>query len=264
MSQAQPELIADEQGLPKVTPAFLAWFFEKLGSMEVNLDENPLDYGPRRLNNKTAEARTFLTETEGLFLKVSHIIQKYRSAHRAASTALTLAKNHLFANDPETRAGRNQTTQDAIASVKLREEVENVDRLASCKEDLEALLVVIKSKRADLRDVQGRIRDQTKLCQEEIGLGGRWGSKPPPGSKAPDLEARDPEAKTLKELQEMFSEDETPPAESPQRTLDEVPAPAVFLPEGDEQSDSFLEAIGEAPKSTSSNLDDLLRDFGVA
>ena len=171
--QTQPELETDESGLPVLTPSFLSWFFERLGLMEVTLDENPLDYGPRRLNNKTAEARTYLTETEGLFLQVSQLIQKYRRAHRENNHALTLAKKHLFANDPETRAGRNQTTQDAIASVKLQDEVKEVDRLASCMEDLEALLVVIKSKRSDLRDVQGRIRDQTKLCQEEIGLGGR-------------------------------------------------------------------------------------------
>jgi len=45
---------------------------------------------------------------------------------------------------------------------------------------LEDLIKVIKAKRTDLKDLQGRIRDQHKLCQEQIGLGQRWGGKSVP------------------------------------------------------------------------------------
>ena len=38
-------------------------------------------------------------------------------------------------------------------------------------------MTVIKAKRTDLKDLQGRLRDQLKLCQEQIALGQRWGSK---------------------------------------------------------------------------------------
>jgi hypothetical protein len=38
-------------------------------------------------------------------------------------------------------------------------------------------MTVIKAKRTDLKDLQGRLRDQLKLCQEQISLGQRWGSK---------------------------------------------------------------------------------------
>lgn len=273
MSQTQPELTLDEAGLPVLTPAFLSWFFEALSAMEVTLDENPLDYGPRRLNNKTAVARTYLTETEGLFLQISQLIQKYKSSHRAANTALRLAKMHLFANDPETKAGRNQTTQDAIASTKLEDEVQGVDKLASSLEDLEALLVVIKSKRADLRDVQGRIRDQTKLCQEEIGLGGRWGSKPPPGTKAPELKP-DPDAKSFKDLQRMFSggDESDELLEEAEESLEQVvtPLPAsnpegeeVFVTTtGDAVADGFLDALEAKPRK-SLDLDAILEGFDI-
>jgi hypothetical protein len=79
---------------------------------------------------------------------------------------------------------------------------------------------VIKSKRADLRDIQQRIRDQMKLCYEEIGIGGRWGSKPPPGTRAPDLPdaAPDPEKKSLRDLQDMFQHEHR------------LPAPAGYVP----------------------------------
>jgi hypothetical protein len=55
--------------------------------------------------------------------------------------------------------------------------VELVSRLASTRDDLVMIMSAVKSKKADLKDAQGRLRDQLKLCQEQIGLGQRWGSK---------------------------------------------------------------------------------------
>jgi hypothetical protein len=175
--------------------------------MEVDLDENPLEFGPRRLNYKVAEVRRMLTDMESLYLQISGYIQKYKSAHRAANASLEMSKKHLMANDPEVRAGRNLATQDALASVKLREDVERVSRMVSVLEDLDAMMTVIKSKRADLKDIQTRIKDQINLCREEVALGGKWGSKPPPGTIAPDLN-KTPKAdsRSLRDLQNLFSE----------------------------------------------------------
>ena len=50
-------------------------------------------------------------------------------------------------------------------------------------------MTVVKAKRDDLKDILGRIRDQLKLCQEEIGLGSRWGSAPAPGQAVPSRSA---------------------------------------------------------------------------
>ena len=50
---------------------------------------------------------------------------------------------------------------------------------------MDASLTVVKAKRTDLKDVQRALRDQMKLCQEEIGLGNQWGSKLPPGAQNP-------------------------------------------------------------------------------
>ena len=264
--------------LPTISPEYIANVFEALGAMEVLLDENPLDYGPRRLNNKVAEARKMLSDTESIFLKVTQAIQKYRAAHRAAETQLNLEKKSLMANDPETRAGRNLATQDAIASMKLRDQVEEVERLQSTLDDLDTLVSVIRAKRADLKDIQGRIRDQIKLCQEEIGLGGRWGSKPPPGTNAPDLDGLPkPEGKSLRELQDMFEGvrmgdqtlnealgDSSPSEEPPSE--DDAALDSFF--EGsssDKNSDEFLAAIEtEAPKKTAIDLDEVLSGFDLS
>ena len=53
-------------------------------------------------------------------------------------------------------------------------------------------MAVIKSRRTDLKDVQGRLRDQLRLCQEETGLGAKWGSRAPIGKAVPDASAAIP------------------------------------------------------------------------
>lgn len=196
-----------DTALPVVDQKVVDYIFQALGAMEVDLDENPLEFGPRRLNYKVAEVRRMLTDMESLYLQISGYIQKYKSAHRAANASLEMSKKHLMANDPEVRAGRNLATQDALASVKLREDVERVSRMVSVLEDLDAMMTVIKSKRADLKDIQTRIKDQINLCREEVALGGKWGSKPPPGTIAPDLN-KTPKAdsRSLRDLQNLFSE----------------------------------------------------------
>lgn len=287
--------------LPPITQTLVDEVFKTLLNMEVDLDENPLEYGPRRLNKKTAETRNMLAECEHLFNRISGWTQKCRAAHRAAETELELEKKHLFANDPEVRAGRNVSTQDALASMKLRPQVEELSKIRTITEDLEAMLVVVKSKRIDLRDVQKRIGDQIRLCQEEIGLGGKWGSRK--AGETPDLDATpNPDHMNLKALREMFagvdsvSEEKIGQAfveierskEPPESDASEAPvasqdlpvsraAPTPSLPSSkvseaisdllgggstDGEADDFLSALEESPEASSSkSIDDLLKDF---
>lgn len=240
--------------LPQITQTLVDSVFQALVKMEVDLDENPLDYGPRRLNMKTAETRKKLAECEHLFLRISGWMQKCRSAHRAAETELELEKKHLFANDPEVRAGRNVSTQDALASMKLRSQVEELSKIKTISEDLEAMLAVIKSKRNDLKDVQRRLGDQIRLCQEEIGLGGKWGSRV--FGKTPDLDAApNPDHKSLKDLREMFAGvDSVKPEDVGQALIaselegDQPEAPLVDTELLSEDSPEPLEEAVEAPE----------------
>lgn len=277
--------------LPEITVAVVESVFRTLSAMEVALDADPLQFGPKRLNGKVAGARGMLTECEGVFLKVSLWLQKYRAAHRTLEMELDLAKKHLYANDPEVRAGRNVADRDALATMKLRDQARALSAVAQSQSDLEAMLTVVKAKRADLKDVQGRLRDQMKLCHEEISLGGRWGSKPAPGTLAPDLdEAPNVDKQTLKDLHEMFTGDRAsepdlaahapPVQEAPDPVEEPEPAPAVEAVDAsddppappaqegngmvDDEADEFLAAI-ETPVSGKElrNLDDLLDDLDL-
>ena len=277
--------------LPEITVTVVESVFSRLTTMEVPLDADPLQFGPKRLNGKVAGARGMLTECEGIYLKVSLWLQKYRAAHRTLEMEMDLAKKHLYANDPEVRSGRNVADRDALATMKLRDQARALSAVAQSQADLEAMLTVVKAKRADLKDVQGRIRDQMKLCHEEIGLGGRWGTKPAPGTQAPDLnESPNVDVQTLKDLHEMFTGDRAsepdlaalaPVVEEPEAELEPTPAEAIAEPPvdlpapvdppvedtngmDDDEADEFLAAI-ETPATGPDlrNLDDLLQDLDL-
>ncbi len=181
---------------PKVDTERLEAVYLTLGGMTVELDADPLELGPKRLNEKIAECRGHLSRCEKVFLDVSQDLHWYKRQQRYATAAFTLKFRELMTNDPEVRAGRSVADRDATANTKLKVEREELDKLSFSVEDLEAVLIVIRTKRSDLKDIQSRLRDQLKVCQEELGLGGRWGNSLP-GKKRGALETARVVSETL-------------------------------------------------------------------
>lgn len=171
---------------PALDPSRIEGLYTSLGEMQVELDADPLELGPKRLNEKIALCRGMLSRCEKIFLDVSQTLHRYKRELRGASADFKLQMRELLTNDPEVRMGRNVTDREAIAANRLRAEAEEIDRLTACVEDLAAVLTVVRTKRADLKDIQGRLKDQLKVCQEEISLGGRWGRSLPTFRRAPD------------------------------------------------------------------------------
>jgi hypothetical protein len=155
--------------------------YTEMAGMDVQLDPDPLQFGPKRLNQKTALLRKYLSRLEAIFLDLSQQQARHKRKLRAAQFLLDQHRKDLFANDPHVRAGRAVSERTAIADGMLIAEVREVEEHQNAVEDLETILGLVKVKRIDLKDVQGRLRDQLKICQEEIGLGARWGSKSPKG-----------------------------------------------------------------------------------
>ena len=153
-------------------------FYDDLESMKMELDPDPLESGPKRLNEKIAVCRSLLSRCGQIFLRISKDLHGYKRSWREATAIHGLKIQELLANDPEVRAGRNVTDREAVANTKLRKDREAIDQLHFAVEDLTAVLVVVRAKRDDLKDTQGRLRDQLKVCQEELSLGARWGSRP--------------------------------------------------------------------------------------
>lgn len=151
--------------------------YTKLSTMDVELDADPIEFGPSRLNNKVALARTYLSQTEKLFMEVSQNLHKYKRDLLVAETQYNIEQTNLMATDPHVRSGRSQQEREALAATQLVHIQTQINNCRLAVHDLEDMLKVIKAKRTDLKDLQGRIRDQLKLCQEQVNLGQRWGMK---------------------------------------------------------------------------------------
>jgi hypothetical protein len=149
--------------------------FGELKELHVDLDADPLAYGPKRLNNKMAECRGVMHRVERIFLRVSKKLHGVTRAKRRAELDIELAKMQLLAEDPHVRAGRSVADRDAEASMKLRDEILAFDELTEIS--LAQTMAVVKAKRADLKSTVSMLKDQIRLCNEEIGLGAQWGSK---------------------------------------------------------------------------------------
>jgi hypothetical protein len=160
-------MIIDEQWIEKV--------YQDLTNMDIQLDHDPLEFGPDRLNLKTAEVRNLLSRVEKLFIDVSQNLHKYKRDLLVKNTEFTIARNRLMAEDPHVRAGRSQSERETLAGIRLTDMTVEMKHLEVAVQDLDEILKVIKAKRTDLKDIQGRLKDQLKLCQEGLGLGRRWG-----------------------------------------------------------------------------------------
>jgi hypothetical protein len=253
--------------------------------MDVQLDPDPLQFGPKRLNQKTALLRKYLSRLEAIFLDLSQQQARHKRKLRAAQFLLDQHRKDLFANDPHVRAGRAVSERTAIADGMLIAEVREVEEHQNAVEDLETIIGLVKVKRIDLKDVQGRLRDQLKICQEEIGLGARWGSKSPKGfelqpgqgfATAEDTESVEeaflivkdalPPETMLPISDEPEEEEDT---EETEAALKEAvytapspitpplvitpPAPATVDPQRQADMDAFLSAPVHLPPATSSS-----------
>ena len=160
-----------------IEQAYIDRIYERLTDMDVQLDADPIEFGPSRLNYKTSEVRGHLSSTEKIFMEVSHNLQKIKRDLLIRQTEYNIEQTQLIANDPHVRSGRSQKEREALAATRLVHIQSKINDLTLSAHDLEDLMTVIKAKRTDLKDLQGRLRDQLKLCQEQIALGQRWGSK---------------------------------------------------------------------------------------
>ena len=154
---------------------WIASVYDGLAKMDVILDNDPLEFGPDRLNQKTAEVRNLLSKVEKLFIDLSQKHHLLKRELLAKNTEFTISKSRLMVEDPHVRAGRDKTERDVLAEVRLTDLLRVIKTLEMSVSDLDEILKVVKAKRTDLKDIQGRLKDQLKLCQEELGLGRRWG-----------------------------------------------------------------------------------------
>jgi hypothetical protein len=168
-----------QRTVPVVDPDRITETYTELKTMQVKLDSNPIEYGPKRFNNRIAQVRALLNRVDQIFLQTSEDLHYFQRIINAKRTLYDLEKRDLLINDPHCRRGRNRKECEDLADIQLRDELEALSKLELAAQDLETLMVSIKSKRTDLKDAQGRMRDQMKLIEHDLSMGARWGSSAP-------------------------------------------------------------------------------------
>lgn len=162
---------------------------------EITLDADPLAAGPKVMNNKKAAVRNQLNRCTQIELQLLEDRGWFQRELTREQAKYDIAYTELIANNPHVRAGRSAADREAAAKVILSDAVRRIKDLELSVEDLERLLVVVKAKYRDLRNLQSQLRDQLKICEHELGLGAKWGFKSPespfPRSAASDADVVD-------------------------------------------------------------------------
>lgn len=174
----------DAPNVPVVDMDRIRSIFAELKKMQVKLDPNPIEYGPKRFNNRIAQVRALLNRVEQIFLQTAEDLHIFKRLINAKRTLYEFDKRELMINDPKCRVGRSQGEREALADIQLRDQLEELATLELAAHDLETVMISIKSKRTDLKDAQGRMRDQLKMIEHDLGMGARWGNNAPPSSAA--------------------------------------------------------------------------------
>ena len=151
--------------------------YDELSGMDVELDPDPIRFGPKRLNGKVAGCKKRVSRCTEIEISLSHSMALLTRTMRADEAELELKLQDMLANDPEVRAGRSVRDREAIASTKVRDERRLLTTTMQHVEDIKSSIAVVRAKKNDLKDTQGRLRDQIRLCHEEIALGSMWGSE---------------------------------------------------------------------------------------
>ena len=230
--------------------------FGELADMQMDLDEDPIRFGPKRLNSKVAGTKKLVSRCTEIEINLSTLAAKLLRKQRVAEAALDLAMQELLASDPEVRAGRSVRDREAIANTKLVEERALLRMVEGAVEEIKGALTVLKAKKTDLKDTQGRLKDQLRLVQEEIQLGSAWGTAPPPGvtvSLPREAETYTKEGKNSVEvliddvssvMEDLVEEDAPAPTPSVEET-----SSSVGVENSNDEAQNVLDSLlGEIPE----------------
>lgn len=152
--------------------------YQRLSELQVLLDADPLQYGPKRLNGKIQQARDALTKVDSISLDLSNKIQTAKRAVLSAETLYEVDRVQLLAHDDDVKLGRSGAEREALVSVKLKDQLSTLNLLRQELDEYQNLMVAVKAKRTDLKDVRSAIREQVTMVHDEIKhLSVKWGNQ---------------------------------------------------------------------------------------
>lgn len=182
--------------------------FSRLEEIDIELDYDPIERGPKFLNNMVASCRNYTTEVQKYMRECQMYRRTLERELRTLEAQYEVEYNHLMANDEEIiqMRGLSRADREALAKTKLRDRVEEITNLTLNLTDAGHVETVIDSKLRELRDINRDIRLQKRLIEDEIQTGAFWGNDQDHDEKRFDASSVDDE-----DVSTMF---EAPPEES--------------------------------------------------
>lgn len=151
---------------------------DRISEMEIELDYDPIQRGPKFLNNQIAQCRNYINEVQNFARECQMLLRKLEHDLRVGKTDYELQFNDLMANDPEIKSLRTNSKADreAVACTRLQAEQRSINDLQLSLVDIGHIVTIITAKLHELKDVNRDIRLQRQLIQSEIETGAMWGN----------------------------------------------------------------------------------------
>lgn len=152
--------------------------FGRIEELNIDLDYDPIERGPKFLNNQIARCRNYNNEVQKFMREVQAELRQIERVLHLTQAQFDLKFDDLMANDPQIVSMRNLSKSDreATARTKLRDTIEEINELENERTNLKHVETVIDSKLRELRDVTRDLKMQHRLIQAEIETGAMWGN----------------------------------------------------------------------------------------
>jgi len=152
--------------------------FARLAEIDIELDYDPIERGPKFLNNMVASCRNYTTEVQRYMRECQMYIRTIERQLRTAEARYELEYNDIMSNDPDIIKMRahSKADRESLTKMKLQDLVGEITNLEMSVTDARHVETVIDSKLRELRDINRDIRLQKRLIEDEIQTGAFWGN----------------------------------------------------------------------------------------
>lgn len=151
--------------------------FAVIEDSNVDLDYDPIQRGPKFLNNMVAETRNMTNAIQKFEREVSREQLKYERQLGKLEAEFEMKSNDLMSNDQKVTSLSSVRDREAKVGDLL---IDLKDEINDCKAnltDLGHVETIINSKLRELKDINRDVRLQIRLVEDEIKIGGDWGDQ---------------------------------------------------------------------------------------
>jgi hypothetical protein len=164
----------DAQKFQVVDDLWLGASYSGLENFVVELDPNPIDFGPGRLIEKIHLVRKYQNAVRNMDLQASRDLSRVRRFKSVLEATYNAQRDHLLSTDINIRVQKSASDRVAMVNAKVPRLIGALEDLKIQEQQLVGFLAVVKTTTSNLRDTDRQIKSQISLVGQEISLGAQW------------------------------------------------------------------------------------------